>query len=86
MMMVRQNAQLTELIKVFKQKHSQSATNGAYKKVKELSLRLFASITNLKNKNGCNAQDYSFYDVYWTYAVFVHTMALKLQKLLLPSG
>ena len=28
------NVQLTELIKVFKQERSQSATNGAYKKVK----------------------------------------------------
>ena len=40
-------------IKVPKQKRSQSTTNSAKKKVKELNLSLFASIINLVNKNSC---------------------------------
>ena len=70
--------QATERIKVLKQECSQSAINGAHKKVKELSLSLFALITNPKNEYGCSAQGYSSCNAHWAYKIYYLSLWYKI--------
>ena len=71
--------QPTKPIKVLKQKHDQSATNGASKKATK-NWAYLHSLINPANKNGCDIQGYSFCSADWAYAVTLPAVYIKLTK------